>query len=47
MEFELDVKPTLANAFVILMIVVVGILLLKFTFNRVYVPGVSEAVNAL
>lgn len=42
-----DIKPSLLNAVVILCVVIVGVPLLKYTFNRVPVPGVTQLVNTI
>lgn len=42
-----DVKPSLMNAIVILLIVMVTVPAAKFVFNRFYVPGLTEMANAI
>jgi uncharacterized protein (UPF0333 family) len=42
-----DIKPSLLNAVVILCVVIVGVPLLKFAFNKFNVPGVTQLVNAI
>ncbi|MFA6198695.1 MAG: hypothetical protein WC734_06140 [Patescibacteria group bacterium] len=51
MELGLDfsnVKPGIANAMIILAIVIIMVPLAKFIFiQKVYIPGVSELVSAI
>jgi hypothetical protein len=42
-----DIKPSLLNAIVILCVVIVGVPLLKYAFNRMPVPGVTQLVNSI
>lgn len=48
MEFDFsDIKPSVLNALTIALTVVIMIPLLKYTFNRWPVPGLTDLVNAV